>query len=75
MHHESPPDEILRWPQVKAITGISRSTCWRLMPDSFPQSIKLSARAVGWKKSEIYEWVASRSESRPQETFHKKEAV
>lgn len=52
---------ICRWHTVKAVTGLSRSTCWRLMKTGdFPQSVKLSSRAVGWRKTDIEKWVSSR---------------
>ena len=54
-------DRILRLPEVLALTGLSKSTIYRLMPvGEFPQSVKLGGsrgRAVGWLESEVYAWI------------------
>ena len=40
-------DGILRWPQVHALVGLSRSTIWRLVrAGQFPTPIKISRRAL-----------------------------
>lgn len=43
-------DTLLRLPQVKARTGLSRSTIYlRIAQGSFPRPVRLGgARAVGW---------------------------
>ena len=52
---------ILRRKQVEAYTGLSRSTIYqRISEGTFPRPISLGARAVGWKASEVHEWLASR---------------
>lgn len=58
---------ILRLPEVKARTGLSRSTIYLKMSEgSFPEPISLGARSVGWIESEIDAWIAQRIEqSRP----------
>ncbi len=49
---------ILRRRQVEARTGLSRSTIYlRISQGSFPGSISLGARAVGWVDSEISDWL------------------
>ncbi len=49
---------ILRLPQVKTRTGLSRSTIYmRIAAGSFPQSIRLGARAVGWIEADIDAWI------------------
>jgi prophage regulatory protein len=53
--------KIIRLPDVKDLTGLSRSTIYlRMAEKSFPSSINLGARAVGWIESEIEEWVELR---------------
>ena len=43
------PARILRFHQVQARTGLSRSTIYRrLAGGSFPKPLSLGARAVGW---------------------------
>jgi len=64
-------ERILRLAEVKARTGLSRSTIYLWVNESrFPKPIKLTdedeGRAVGWLESEISEWVKTRIElSRP----------
>ena len=55
-------DRILRWPEVKARTGLSRTSVWREQKAGrFPAGIKISANAVGWRESDIAAWIASRT--------------
>jgi len=52
---------ILRLPEVKAATGISRSTIYSQMADGcFPKPISLGARAVGWVNTDIENWLNQR---------------
>jgi len=54
-------DRLLRRSQVEARTGLSRSSLYRKMRDgSFPEPLKISARAVRWPESEVAAWLASR---------------
>ena len=61
--------KILRLPEVMTRTGLSRSTIYlRISQNSFPKTVSLGARAVGWIEAEIDEWLnqqikASRKES------------
>lgn len=53
---------ILRRPDVERITGLSRSTLYAMMADgTFPKPVKLGKRAVGWRQSDISEWLDSRA--------------
>ncbi|TDR93794.1 helix-turn-helix transcriptional regulator [Enterovirga rhinocerotis] len=57
-------DRILRWPEVKARTGLSRTSVWREQrAGRFPPAIQISANAVGWRESDIAAWIASRTAS------------
>jgi prophage regulatory protein len=58
-------DRILRLPQVKERTGMSRSFIYAA--EDFPTSIRLGDRAVGWLESEISVWIESRKAMRQQE--------
>ncbi len=53
---------ILRLPQVKTQTGLSRSTLYKLISlGSFPKQIDLGGgRAVGWLESDIQNWIRQR---------------
>lgn len=54
---------ILRRPQVEALTGLSRSSIYRMMDaDKFPKPRRIGAQAVGWIAQEIDTWIASRSQ-------------
>nr|WP_223295546.1 AlpA family transcriptional regulator [Granulicella mallensis] len=52
---------IIRLPAVLACTGLSRSSLYAQMAaKTFPQSISLGDRAVGWLQSEIESWQEQR---------------
>ncbi len=54
--------QFLREPQVSALTGLSKSTRWRLERNGeFPKKRQLSAKSVGWLASEIEEWIQTRA--------------
>lgn len=55
---------ILRLPDVKASTGLSRSTIYlRVAEGRFPKPIGLGGRAVGWLEAEIQAWLQQRIDS------------
>lgn len=62
LEKESPmSDKILRRPDVERITGLARSTIYDwLHKGEFPKPVRLGARAVGWRESDVLAWVASR---------------
>ncbi|MGV3458143.1 helix-turn-helix transcriptional regulator [Sphingomonas sp.] len=52
------PDRILRINAVLDRTGLSRSTMYRKMQNgTFPKSVQISKRCVGWRDSAISEWL------------------
>ncbi|MCG8037113.1 MAG: AlpA family transcriptional regulator [Candidatus Thiodiazotropha taylori] len=54
---------ILRLPAVEARTGLARSTIYlRMSEGSFPRSISLGERAVGWIEAEINDWLTQQIE-------------
>ena len=54
---------LLRMTQVKARTGLSRSTIYlRIKAGEFPAQVCLGARAVGWLEAEIERWIATQVE-------------
>lgn len=58
---------ILRLPQVKERTGLSRTTLYALIKEGkFVAPIPLGTRAVGWLSSEIDDWIESRIKARSQ---------
>lgn len=49
---------IIRLPEVKSKTGLSRSTIYFYMSeDRFPKSVSLGERAVGWIEADIEQWL------------------
>ena len=58
-------DRLLRRRQVEEITGLSRSSIYRLMADGeFPRPVKVGSAAVRWRASDINAWLKSRPEAR-----------
>ena len=54
-------DRLLRRRQVEEITGLSRSSIYRLMQDGeFPRPVKVGPAAVRWRASGITAWLESR---------------
>ena len=53
-------NSILRLPTVMARTGLSRSSIYlRMNNGTFPKSLPLGARAVGWLESDIEAFIQS----------------
>ena len=49
---------IIRLPEVKEKTGLSRSTIYlRMSQGRFPKSISLGERAIGWVEQDINQWL------------------
>jgi prophage regulatory protein len=54
-------ERLLRRREVQRITGLSRSTLYRLIAaKDFPSGIKVSTNAVAWLESEVDHWIARR---------------
>ena len=52
----------LRMPTVMRLTGLGRSTIYRLIADrKFPCPVRLGTRAVAWRRTDLDRW----SEARP----------
>lgn len=55
---------IQRLPQVKARTGLSRTSIYdKVKQGTFPRPVSLGARAVGWLESSVTEWIEGRPET------------
>ena len=55
------PQPLLRLPAVIEITGLSRSTIYKLMSEGdFPAARKLTRRSVAWIAADIVQWIDSR---------------
>jgi prophage regulatory protein len=56
------PSVFLRMKAVTKMTGLGRSTIYRLVAqDKFPSPVKLADRAVAWRRADLERW----SEERP----------
>lgn len=54
-------DRLLPWRSVRDITGISRTTAWRMQQTGdFPNPVPVSAKRVGWWESDLTAWKARR---------------
>lgn len=57
----SEPERLLRLPSVEDLTGVRRSGIYAgVKAGTFPAPVKLSARAVAWRSSDISAWITSR---------------
>jgi prophage regulatory protein len=57
-----PQQTVMREREVQLITGLSRTTRWRLAKRGlFPAPRQISPGAIGWLSIEIDEWLANRS--------------
>jgi prophage regulatory protein len=56
-------EQLLRWPTVQQLCGISRPTAWRLERQGiFPARRKIASNSVGWLRSEIESWIQDRTQ-------------
>ena len=56
-----PRAEIISPRHLRIVTGLPPVTVWRLRRQGlFPQPIKLSAKRIGWKRSDIDAWIEAR---------------
>jgi prophage regulatory protein len=52
---------LLRLPEVLRITGLGRSTLYRMIAEHrFPAPVQLSKRAVAWREDEVRPWADAR---------------
>ena len=56
-----PTDKLLRRPEVQARVRLSTSRIYALMASGdFPRPIRIAARSVAWRESDIDTWITSR---------------
>lgn len=57
-------EKLIRRPEVESRTGLSRSTLYDWMKrGEFPQPVKLGARLVAWRESDVLNWIEARQTS------------
>ncbi len=58
-------DRFIREPECRRVTGLSRTTRWRLeRAGLFPSRRAISRNAGAWLESEVQDWLQSRAENR-----------
>ena len=58
-------ERLLRRREVEKITGMSRSSIYRLMQEKeFPRPVRVGPAAVRWRASDITAWIESRPVAR-----------
>lgn len=56
--HNHLPDKIIRSKEVQEMTGLSRTTIWRLEREGkFPARVPLTASNVGWRQADVQDWI------------------
>lgn len=54
-------ETLLRLPTVLGRTGLSRALLYRLVAEHrFPSPVKIGARAVAWRASDVAAWIETR---------------
>ena len=62
----------LRLPEVKAATGLSKSSLYAVIrANSFPPPVRLGPRTVAWLRSEVKQWAAERVFTSRSSTTHR----
>lgn len=57
----TPPQALIRLPEVRRLTGLARSTLYRLEREGrFVPRVRLSQRATAWRLDEVLAWIADR---------------
>lgn len=63
------PGRLLRLDAVENLTGLRKSSIYTYMASKshgFPTPVRIGARAVAWRESDVLAWIAARTEARPQ---------
>ena len=54
-------EKLLRRAEVEDLVGLATTSVYRLMrAGSFPEPVRVGARAVRWRAADLDEWLASR---------------
>lgn len=56
------PTLFLRLPAVMKMTGLGRSTIYRMVAaNTFPSPVRIASRAIAWRRADLDRWSESRS--------------
>ncbi len=59
------PNRLMRLKEVMHISGLSRASIYSFMEDgTFPQSVSLGARAIGWRYQDLQNWILEKIQER-----------
>ena len=63
-------DRFIRMRELKEMISLSRSSIYDKLnaksprhDPSFPRAVKLGTSAIGWRQSEIHQWIRTRSKN------------
>lgn len=60
-----PARRLIRLPRVLELTGLSRTTVYRLeKANQFPAHVAIGTRVSAWVESEVQQWINDRADSR-----------
>jgi len=61
VHGTKAAGDVIRKKELCRITGLSMTTLWRQEREGyFPARIRLTSHSVGWRRSEVEAWLATR---------------
>ncbi len=61
MAHDEGLERFLGWRQVRDLTGLGRTTAWRMrQAGDFPEPVPISPGRVAWRERDIARWNESR---------------
>ena len=62
---QAPELALLRLHDVQRLTGLSRSSIFRLSAaGALPAPLKIGLRAIAWRSDEVADWIALRTRAR-----------
>lgn len=65
-----PRDRILRLDGVETLTGLKKSTIYRLQREGkFVQAVRITPRCVGWSEQAVLAWVQERLSASAQQSL------
>ncbi len=67
MAHDDGLERFLGWRQVRDLTGLGRTTAWRMrQAGDFPEPVSISPGRVAWRERDIARWNESRGSTAPE---------
>lgn len=56
--------DYLRLPRVERLTGLKKTSIYMMMRQGFPAPVRIGARAVAWRESDVRAWLGARAQAR-----------